>query len=200
MRRAALFATILVLALVRDGVGAQAAVSLSAGVLGSRALIKDNEVNTTLTPVVGPLLGVNVLIPTGGAYRLVLGVRGVHSDLDVSDAVSGEQDVLTALTVIDATAMFEGPIRGAFRWRLGGGAIFYLPSDHIGVFQDGSMRRWLVAGAVTYRHPLSPGLQLVAAGQVDYHQFVNDVLLSRGFAGGQSIERFSLQLGVERNF
>jgi hypothetical protein len=96
--------------------------------------------------------------------------------------------------------MAEGPLVGQLRWQVGGGAIFYQPSANQGVFLDGPVQRWMVAGGLTWTHRLSPQMRLLVQGRVDSHTFTTDVLIARDYAGSQGVRRVGLHFGVERIF
>ncbi len=88
---------------------------------------------------------------------------------------------------------------GALRWQVGGGAIFYQPSENQGVFLDGPTQRWLLAGGIVFSHPLSGHLKLIVSGRVDAHSFTTDVTrCARLLAGSQGVQRFGLRVGLEK--
>ncbi|HEY4321438.1 MAG TPA: hypothetical protein VGM77_09705 [Gemmatimonadales bacterium] len=202
VRGGALLAVASGLLLVARPAGAQLAVSLTGGAFASSALIKDGVLNTTLQPAIAPSVGVGIAFPLSGrsAYRLRLQTDVSRGAVNVTDNSSNETGTLTTVTMIDATLMIEGALRDEIRWEVGGGALFYLPSEDVGVFQSGSARCWLLAAGLTWHHPLSPGMSLLIAARVDSHEFSTDELRLRGYARSQAVERFGLHVGVERSF
>lgn len=180
----------------------QLAVSLTGGAFASSALVKDGVLNTTLQPAIAPSIGVGIALPLSvrSSYRLLLQTDVSRSAVNVTDNNSNETGELTTATTVDAALMVEGVLRDEIRWEVGGGALFYLPSDRVGVFQSGSTRCWLLAAGLTWHHPLSPGTSLLIAARVDGHEFSTDELRLRGYARSQSVERFGLHVGVERSF
>jgi hypothetical protein len=188
-------------ALGASPLAAQTAVQFEAGMTSSGTLVNDGVLRTTLRPAIAPTVGVVIAIPTGkGPYRALFAVHYSRSSLRVTEIDLGTTDDFGSLATIDAVVMAEGPVTGRFRWQFGGGAIFYRPSANQGVFLDGPMQRWLIAGGLVWTHPLSPQLRLLVHARVDAHSFDTDVLVARNYAGSQGVQRFGLNVGVERTF
>ena len=179
---------------------AQSAVRLSAGATYSSALIDDGVLSTKLRPAIAPSIGLGFAIPTGkGPYRVVAEVNYARSALNViSTTGTAGNDQLAAVATVTTLILAEGALRSAFRWQVGGGAIFYRPTDRQGVFQNGGTQRWMLAGGVVWRHPLTPTMDLQVTGRVDAHTFSTDVLQARGYGQSQSVQRFGLLVGVSR--
>jgi hypothetical protein len=177
----------------------QVSVQVSAGVTRSGTLVTDGVLLTKLRPGIAPTIGAAIAVPTGkGPFRLRLQVDYSRSELEAT--ANGSTDKLGSLATIDALVMAEGRLTPAFRWQVGGGAIFYRPSENEGVFYDGPTRRWMIAGALSYWHQLSRNLILVVNGRIDSHSFKTETLQQRNYAGSQGVQRFALQLGIERAF
>jgi hypothetical protein len=177
---------------------AQTGLQFTAGATASGTLVSDGVLHTKLKPGVAPTAGIGIALPTGkGPYRVRLEAHYSSSTINVTSS-DGTTDRLSSVAVIDAVAMAEGPIARSLRWQLGGGAIFYRPSENQGVFLDGPVQRWLVAGGVIYSQALTPRLNLLVNGRIDAHSFTTDVLVARDYAGSQGVERFVLLLGLER--
>lgn len=180
---------------------AQTSGQLTAGLTSSGTLVTDGVLRTTLRPTIAPTIGIAIAIPTGkGPYRARFEAHYARSTLRATDVDFGTTDDIGSLTTIDALVMVEGPLAGAFRWQVGGGAIFYQPAQNQGVFLDGPTHRWLLAGGFTWTHALSPHLRLLVNGRVDSHTFTTDILVARNFAGSQGVQRLGLYAGVERTF
>jgi hypothetical protein len=178
---------------------AQAGVQLTGGVTSSGILITDGVLRTELRPTIAPTIGLAIALPTGkGPFRLLLETHYARATLRVTDTDLHITDDLGSLATIDAVVMAEGPVTGKFRWQVGGGAIFYRPSENQGVFLDGPASRWLISGGLVWTHPLTPRLHLLINGRVDNHTFTTDVLVARNYAGTQSVFRLGLHVGVER--
>jgi hypothetical protein len=178
----------------------QAAVRLSAGATYSSALIDDGVLSTKLRPAIAPTMGLGLAIPTGkGPYRLVAEVTYARSTLNVisTTGINGN-DQLAAVATITTLGFFEGALHGALRWQLGGGAIFYRPTERQGVFQNGGTQRWILTGGVMWGHRLTPSMDVLVTGRVDVHTFSTDVLQARGYGQSQSVQRFGLLVGVSR--
>lgn len=177
---------------------AQTAVQVTGGVVSSGVLVNDGVQHTKLRPAIAPSFGVGIALPTGtGPFRVRLEAHYSTSTLNVTTA-DGQSDQLGSLATIDAMVMAEGPLIGALRWQVGGGALFYRPAENQGVFLDGPTHRWLIAGGAVFSHPLTPSLTLLINGRVDAHSFQTDILQARGYAGSQGVERFMLHVGLER--
>jgi hypothetical protein len=179
---------------------AQRAVTVSAGVLSSTALLNDGVAHTTLRPALAPTVGITLALPTGkGPYQLALSAHYTRSTLNARPT-GGPNDGLFSLATIDALVMLQGPFFAGLRWQVGGGAILYRPSESQSAFVDGGVQRWLVAAGAVWQHALAPRLNLVVDGRVDAHTFTTGILVARGYAGSQGVRRFALQVGVERLF
>jgi hypothetical protein len=179
--------------------GAQARVRVSAGATFSSKLVDDGVLSESLQSAIAPTLGAALSVPTGkGPYRIVLEADVHHGNLTVDDGT--DQGTFGSLTTVDALLLFEGPVRGPIRWQVGGGTIFYEPQSRTGLFQKGGTQRWLVAGGLTWSHPLSPAMSLVAVGRVDAHEFTTSTLIAHGYGQSQRVFRAGLQLGLERSF
>jgi hypothetical protein len=176
-------------------------VQLTAGVTASGTLITDGVLRTELRPTIAPTLGIAIAIPTGkGPYRALFEAHYSRSTLRTTDLDLGTTDEIGSLTTIDAMVMGEAPIAGALRAQVGIGAIFYQPAANQGVFLDGPTHRWLIGAGLAWTRPLSPHLRLLVNGRIDAHTFTTDILVARGYAGSQGVQRFGLLAGVERTF
>jgi len=179
---------------------AQATVQLSAGATYSRPLVDDGILDTKLRLAVAPTVGLAVGIPTGsGPYRALLEGHYSRSRPTVTEG-TGVTDELSSVAVIDALLMLEAPIHGGIRARIGGGAIFYQPSERQGVFLNGAAHRWIIAGELFGTRRLTDRMNLLVTGRIDYHEFSTSVLRARGYGGNQSVQRYALSVGVERKF
>jgi len=185
-------------AFVATSLGAQAGVQVTAGVTSSGVLVNDGVLLTKLQPAMAPTVGLAVALPTGkGPYRVRLEAHISRSNLNAIPS-GATADNLGTLTTIDALVMAEGPLTGKLKWQVGGGALFYRPPSNQGVFLDGPVHRWLVAGGLVFSHRLTPQFTLLVNGRVDAHSFVTNVLQARDYAGSQGVRRFALTVGVER--
>jgi hypothetical protein len=177
---------------------AQATVQLTAGATYSSPLVDDGVLDLKLKPAVAPTIGLALSVPTGkGPYRALVEAHYSRSRLKVTEA-SGGEDQLPSVAAIDAVLMLEAPIRGAFRARVGGGAIFYQPSEDVGVFLNGATRRWLLAGELVWTKRLTDRMNVLVNGRVDYHEFTTSILRARGYGRAESVQRYALTIGVER--
>jgi hypothetical protein len=177
---------------------AQATVQLTAGATYSTPLVDDGILDTKLRPATAPTVGLAVAIPTGtGPYRALLEGHYSRSRLKVTEG-SGATDQLSSVGVLDALLMLEAPIRGGIRARIGGGAIFYQPSERQGVFLNGAAHRWIIAGELFGTRRLTDRMNLLLTGRIDYHEFNTSLLRARGYGGNQSVQRYALSIGVER--
>ena len=188
------------LALIATPLQAQTAIQFTAGAISSGVLVNDGALHTKLRPAAAPTFGLGIALPTGkGPYRVRFEAHYTRSTLNIT-TTEGLTDHLSSLTTIDVVAMAEGPLTGDVRWQAGGGALFYRPSEHQGVFLNGPVQRWLLAGGAVYSRRLTPRLSLLVSGRVDAHAFQTDVLRARNYAGSQGVQRFALSLGVEKQF
>lgn len=178
----------------------QAAVRLSAGATYSSALIDDGVLSTRLRPAIAPTVGLGIAVPTGkGPYRLVAEVSYARSVLNViSTTGTNGNDQLAPVATVTTLLLAEGAVRDALRWQVGGGAVFYRPTERQGVFQGGGTQRWMLAGGIVWDHHLTKTMDLLVTGRVDAHTFSTDVLQARGYALSQSVQRLGLLVGVSR--
>lgn len=183
---------------------AQATVRLAAGATVSTPLIQDGALLTQLTPALAPDVSIALSYPTGaGGYRVLLETDVRHAGLNAVDNDPNEPDYrskdhIGSLTTIDALVLVEGHVRWGLRWQAGGGAVFYRPGQREGVFQDGGTQRWVIAAGLVWTHPMGPHWNLLAQGRVDHQGFTTRLLVDRGYGESQSVQRVTLQLGVER--
>jgi hypothetical protein len=182
---------------------AQATVRLAAGATMSTSLIQDGSLFSRLTPTVAPDVSLAVSYPTGPGYRVVLEADLRHAGLDAVDNDPREPDYqfkdrIGSLTTVDALLLVEGQVFGPLRWQAGGGVVFYRPGEREGVFQDGGTHRWVIAGGLAWTHPMGPRWNALVQGRVDHQGFTTPTLVDRGYGESQSVQRLSLQLGVER--
>jgi hypothetical protein len=192
--------TVVAISLVASPLAAQTAVQLTAGLTSSGTLVTDGVLRKTLQPAIAPTVGIVFAIPTGKRYRALFEVHYSSSSLRVTDIDLNTTSDYGSLATIDALLMAEGPLAGSLRWQVGGGAIFYRPSASQGVFLDGPVQRWLVAGGVTWTHMVSPRMRLLVQGRVDSHTFTTDILVARDYAGSEGVRRIGLHIGMERVF
>jgi len=175
----------------------QTTVRLMAGAVSSSSLVNDDILDTQLRPATAPAVSAAISLPTGrGPWRLVAEGTYARAPLDVSG--SSGTDRLASVAMITTLVLFEGPVAGPIRWQLGGGAIFYRPSQRQGVFQDGMTRRWMVTGGVTWSHPLSARMTLLVDGRLDTEEFSTSALQRYGYESQQNVRRGTLMVGIER--
>lgn len=177
----------------------QATVRLAAGATYSSALIDDGVLSTKLRQAIAPTVSLGLSYPTGkGPYRVVAEVTYARSALNVTTRDNVSQDRLAAVATVSTLVLAEGTVRGALRWQLGGGAVFYEPSERQGVFQDGGTHRWMIAGGLTWTRRISAAMDLLITGRLDTHMFTTDVLQARSYGGTQAVQRIGLLVGVNR--
>jgi hypothetical protein len=181
---------------------AQRTIRLAAGVTRSGDLAHDAVLdNTVLSLGLAPTVTVGVAMPitTHGSLRGLFEASYATSRLAATDATVSK-DPLGRVATLSTSAMLDGPVSGALRWQAGVGVLFYLPTEHAGVFLDGAAHRYLVGGGLSWTHPLTSSINLLALGRYSFHEFTTPVLVSRGYSSYQSVHRFGVQLGVERRF
>ncbi|MGH7525031.1 MAG: hypothetical protein ACREK8_12030 [Gemmatimonadales bacterium] len=178
----------------------QATVQLSAGATYSTALVDDGVLSTKLRPAIAPTVALDVAYPTGkGPYRALAEVTYARAPLNVINTLGTSTDgQLAAVATVTTLVLFEGKLLWLFRWQLGGGAVFYLPTANEGVFQNGGTHRWMLAGGVVWSRQITETLKLQVTGRVDTHTFTTSALGDRGYAGSQSVQRLGLRVGIER--
>ncbi|MGH7584323.1 MAG: hypothetical protein ACREL5_13965 [Gemmatimonadales bacterium] len=172
---------------------------IAAGAVSSSALVNDDIESTMLRPKLAPELSIAASVPTGrGGFRLILEGDYARSTLDVVEPT--ETSLLAPVTVMTGLLLFEGPLIANLRWQLGGGAVFYRSSERQGIFQDGTTQRWLVAGGLTWDHPVAAGTTLLVTGRIDTQEFITSAMRRYGYTGQQNVRRGAVLIGVERSF
>lgn len=192
---------VLVIAMAHP-VAAQRTVRVALGGTWSSDLARDAVLdNTVLKLAVAPggLLGVAIPITPNGGYRLLIEAGYASASLSASSDAGNAGD-LGRVATISTVAMLDGAIHGALRWQAGGGLLFYRPASKAGVFLDGGLRRYQVAGGMSWNHPITPSLSVLILGRYSFHEFITPILVSRGYSSYQSVHRAGLQVGVERRF
>lgn len=192
---------ILILALLLPASGgalaAQANYSVRLGAIGATDLVRDAIISEiTVRQSVAPMVALGGSMPIAPEYRLgleaILSTGGYHSEENATDSDLG------TLHTASLQLGLEGPIAAAIRWRVGAGALIYLPSDDAGIFLQGGTTRFLAGAGVDWRRPLHPRWDFVAAARYDFHRFTTDELERRGFSQTQGVSRASLSVGVAR--
>ena len=193
---------VLGLFLVRP-VGAQRTARLTLGVTASTDLVQDATLDNTvlkLAPAPNATIGLALPINAAGTYRLVLEGGYGTSKMTAADSNGGGRSDLGSVATITTTAMLDGAVRGQLRWQAGGGILFYRPASRSGVFLGGAVHRYLVTGGMSWTHPLTPDLSLLALGRYSFQEFTTPILLARGYSSYQSVHRLGIHVGVERRF
>jgi len=189
----------LLIVLPLGSVGGQATMRIAAGAISSSALVHDDIESTTLRPKLAPEISIAATLPTGrGGFRVVLEGDYARSKLDVVEPTG--TSTLAPVTVMTGLLFAEGPLFANLRWQLGGGAVFYRSSERQGIFLDGTTQRWLVAGGVTWSHPLAAATMVLVTGRIDTQEFITSVMRRYGYTGLQNVRRAAILVGVERSF
>lgn len=176
---------------LRLGAGATLGTSLV-----SKATLYDDVVS--LKSGTAPTVVLGVGYPIAPAYRLVAEARVASSSMTATSNV-GDNDLGT-LRTITVALLAEGPLPYHLRFQLGGGMIKYSPSEATGVFADDSPMKPMATAGLGWVKPLRPGLDLVATGRWDLHEFTTGALERRGWSLAQRINRVALTIGIERGF
>ena len=182
--------------------GAQRTVRLTLGATRSSDLAHDAILdNTVLKLAVAPsaTIGVAVPINAAGSYRLVMEAAYGTSKMTAGDSNGGTSD-LGSLATITTRAMVDGHLRGAVRWQVGAGMLFYRPANHSGVFLEGPTHRYLATAGMSWSRPITRGLDLLVLGRYSFQEFITPILVTRGYSSYQTVHRLGLHVGVERRF
>lgn len=176
---------------------AQVDFTARAGVTWSSTLVEDEIAASgpiTVKAGIAPTLVLGASLPATATNRVSLELAFARSDATVEDD-SGDHD-LTTLGTVGVSLGFDGPLASGVRWRLGLGALNYLPAEEVGVFREGGPWRWMAGGGLDWAQKLSESLDLVAAIRYDYHRFTTDALEAQGFANPEGVHRVALTVGV----
>jgi hypothetical protein len=178
-------------------VTAQLRLTAGAGVTWSSTLVEDEiraDEPITLEAGIAPTLMLGASLPLTPKNLVGVELALARSDAEVDDA--GSTSTLTSLTTATITVGFDGGIAEAVRWRVGFGAIKYLPGEETGVFREGGPWRWVAGAGLDWGHPLGERLSLLAGLRYDYHRFTTDALRDQGFANPEAVHRVALTVGV----
>lgn len=192
---------LLALTVLTGPLAAQREVSLSIGATRSSRLVADPVIRedvTTLRPAIAPTVALAASFFTASPYHLTLEARYATSKLDVSEGDTRDQ--LSRVATIGIVAMVDAAIHGDFRAEVGGGSIWYRPSERTGVFQQGGTRHWMLAAGVSWRRVLTPRITLLVTAHYDFHDFTTAQLQSRDVQGSQAVHRIGLTAGLSRRF
>ena len=188
--------TILILAFPA-ALSGQTELTVRAGVTWGTALVEDEVAASgpiTVKAGIAPTLVLGASLPATTSNRVSLELALARSDATVDDD-SGEHE-LTSLTTAGLSVGFDGPLAQGARWRVGLGALKYLPGDEVGVFRDGGPWRWIAGAGLDGRRRLSESLDLLATLRYDYHRFTTDALEAQGFANPEGVHRVALTVGI----
>jgi hypothetical protein len=175
---------------------AQVRLSGAIGVTGSSALVTDLivqpiEVKPALAPTF--LLSASLPIATKLRASLDLGYGSSAAELTEDGVSSGD---LGTLGVFTASAGLVGPLVSRLSWRVSLGVLQYIPSEKIGVFQDGVPAAALFGAGLDWRQPFSEHWAGVAGVRYDLHLFSTSALEAAGFTGSQQVSRVGFALGA----
>ena len=178
----------------------QVRVGARLGATWSSTLLQDVIVNPiTVKSGIAPTLALAASIPTGKKYRV--GLEGVFSTASVTAKENGVDTDLGSLRTASLMATAEGPLMVQdFYFRIGVGMLKYLPSEKVGIFQQGGPTRLTGNFTVEYRRTLGSGWEWVAAARYGRLGFTTKELQSRGFSRSQAVHRAGLEAGAARTF
>jgi hypothetical protein len=142
------------------------------------------------------MLALGLSLPIGPGYRA--GVEATFASGSYHQEEDGVESDLGTLRTGTLMLGFEGPIAPSVRWRAGGGAILYSPSEDAGIFLRGGSTKFIAGVGVDYRHPVMAHWDLMASARYDYHRFTTEELERRGFSQTQVVSRVSLSVGLAR--
>ena len=180
---------------------AQLSLRLGAGATLGTSLVSNATLYDDLVSLktgTAPTVAIGLGYPIAPTYRLVAEARMASSSVTATSN-AGSSDVGTLRTVTIAL-LAEGPLPYHLRFQVGGGMIKYSPSEATGVFADDSPMKPMVTAGLGWVKPLRPGLDLVANGRWDLHEFTTGALERRGWSLAQRIHRVALTIGIERGF
>jgi hypothetical protein len=165
-----------------------------AGVRRSSVLAHDVIVNEfDVRPALAPAFSVTALMPLDLPWRASAGLDVSTSDVRREDLGGGTQSI----THLTTAALTVGLSRSAASWLSGSvrvGVLKYLPSQNLGLFQDGgpffpfAQIALDLSPSFASRH----GVGLEVNG--DVHKFITDALRVEGFSEARPVLRLALGL------
>lgn len=192
VNRRQVFRTLLLCSCFASPVAGQVSFSVFAGVRRSSVLAHDVIVNAfDVRPALAPAFSVTAAMPLDLPWRASAGLDVSTSDVRREDVGGGTQ----AITHLTTAALTLGLSRSLAPWLSGSirvGALKYLPSQDLGLFQDGGP--FFPFAQVAF--DLSPsfasryGVGLEVNG--DVHKFITDALRVEGFSEARPVLRLAL--------
>ena len=186
------FRTLLLCSCLSSPATGQVSFSVFAGVRRSSVLAHDVIVNAfDVRPALAPAFSVTAAMPLDFPWRASAGFDVSTSDVRREDLGGGTQSI----THLTTAALTVGLSRSVAPWLSGSlrvGALKYLPSQDLGLFQDGG--RFFPVAQIAF--DLSPsfasryGLGFEVNG--DVHKFITDALRVEGFSEARPVLRLAL--------
>ena len=186
-----MFRTILLACFFTSPAAAQVSFSVFAGVRRSSVLVHDQIVTAfDVRPAVAPAFSVTAGMPLDLPWRATAAFDVSTSDVRREDATGGTQSI----TRLTTAALTLGLSRSLKPWLTGSlrvGALKYLPSQNLGLFQDGGpffpFAQVAFDFAPTFAAEHGLGLQINA----DAHKFITDALRVEGFSESRPVLRLA---------
>lgn len=182
----------LLLLLIPAPVAAQVSLSVFAGVRRSSVLVHDQIVSAfDVRPALAPALAVTAALPLDRPWRASAGLDVSTSDLRREDTGGGTQSI----THLTTAALTVGLSRSLTPWLTGSvrvGALKYLPSQNLGLFQDGGPFFPIAQAAFELTPSVAARYGLGVEVNADIHKFITDALQVEGFSESRPVLRLAL--------
>jgi len=175
-----------------SSLSAQVSFSMFAGVRRSSVLVHDQIVTQfDVRPALAPAFSVTAGLPLDNPWRASAAIDVSTSELRREDFGGGTQAIThltTAAVTVGLSRSFRPWISGSLRI----GAIKYLPSQDLGLFQTGGPFFPFAQMALDVMPPFAARYGLGLEVNADVHKFITDALRTEGFTESRSVVRIAL--------
>lgn len=187
-----MFRTTLLACCLGSSAAAQVSFSVFAGVRRSSVLVHDQIVNPfDVRPALAPAFSVTAALPLDLPWRASATVDVSTSDLRREDFGGGTVSI-THLTTAALTVGLSRTIDPWLSATLRIGAIKYLPSQDLGLFQTGGPFFPFAQVAFDLTPPFVGRYGLGLEVNADVHKFITDALRTEGFTESRGVVRVAV--------
>jgi hypothetical protein len=173
---------------------AQLSFTFSAGARYSTVLVHDQIVTPfAVRPALAPAFSVSAAMPLDQPWNVAAVFDVSTSEVRREDQGGGTQPI----THLTTAALGLGLSRALKPWLDGSlriGVLKYLPSQDLGLFQDGGPFFPFAQVAFDLRPPFASRYGLGLELRADAHKFITDALRVEGFSDSRPVGRFALAL------
>ena len=187
-----MFRTVLLCSCVATPAAGQVSFTVLAGVRRTSVLVHDKIINAfDVRPALAPAFSVTAGMPLNDPWRASATLDVSTSDLRREDAGGGTQSI----THLTTAALGLGLSRAVKPWlsaSLRIGALKYLPSQDLGLFQTGGPFFPFAQMGVDVMPPFAARFGVGFEVNADVHKFITDALRTEGFTESRGVVRVAV--------